>query len=127
MYCDVTLIGRLGKDPETRSTAGGKLVAHFSVATSSGKDQTDWHNVVCWEKTAELAQRYLRRGALVFVTGRLSYRKYTDKAGVERQTTEVVANTLKFLEPKDRDQQPAVSAAGAETMSSIDNLDDIPF
>ena len=105
MVNKVILVGNLGKDPATRSTPNGQEVATLTVATSEkfkGKDgemqeRTEWHTVVVWGKQAESCGKYLTKGRQVYVEGRLSTRKWTDKEGAERYTTEVVAETVKFL------------------------------
>ncbi len=102
----VQLIGHLGADPETRYTAGGQAVTTFRVAVNrtrrdpqSGQpvDDTEWFRVVAWEKLAEIAGEYLRKGNLVYVEGRLQSRKYTGWDGVERVAVEVVASDLVLL------------------------------
>lgn len=102
----VILIGNLGDDPEVKETKNGKHVANFRVATntrwndaSTGevKERTEWHRVVAWGKTAELVGEYLAKGRQVCVEGRLQTRKWQDDEGVERYTTEVVADHVTFL------------------------------
>ncbi|MEO5371948.1 MAG: single-stranded DNA-binding protein [Magnetococcus sp. DMHC-1] len=96
----VQLIGNLGADPEVRYTQAGKPVATLNVATSESwkdtqgekKERTEWHRVVVFGKLAEIAQQYYRKGSKVYVEGRLQTRKWTDKQGVERYTTEVTLN-----------------------------------
>lgn len=105
MVNKVILVGNLGKDPQTRSTPNGQEVATLTVATSEkfkGKDgelqeRTEWHTVVVWGKQAESCGKYLSKGRQVYVEGRLATRKWTDKEGAERYSTEVVAETVKFL------------------------------
>lgn len=97
---EVTLIGNLGKDPEIRKTQGGKSIANLSVATSESwrdkntgerKEKVEWHRVVIFhEALAKVAEQYLKKGAKVFVRGQIQTRKWTDKTGVDRYTTEVV-------------------------------------
>ena len=91
----VILVGNLGKDPELRETNSGKSVCKFSLATKSGEN-TEWHNIVCWNKTAELAAQYLSKGRQVYLEGRIQTRQY-DKDGETRYITEIVANQLTFL------------------------------
>ena len=96
----VILVGNLGRDPEVRHTQAGGLIVQLSVATSENwrdkasgerKERTEWHRVVIFnEKLAEVAQKYLRKGAKVYVEGQLQTRKWTDQSGVEKYTTEVV-------------------------------------
>jgi len=97
----VILLGNLGRDPELRYTQSGTAVAKFSVATSSrtkdGGDKTEWHNVVAWDKLAELVNRLVGKGSKVYVEGRLQTREYTDKDGNRRWSTEVVAREMVFL------------------------------
>ena len=101
----VMLVGRLGRDPETRYTSGGQAVANFSVATDeSYKDRngerqkrTEWHKIVVWGKQAEIAQQYLKKGALVFIEGRIQSREWQDKEGQKRTSFEIVANNFRML------------------------------
>jgi single-strand DNA-binding protein len=101
----VILVGRLGKDPETRYTSGGQQVCNFSMATDetykdrAGERQkkTEWHKIVMWGRLAEIAQQYLKRGSLIYVEGRLQTRQWDDQAGNKRYTTEIVANVMKML------------------------------
>jgi single-strand DNA-binding protein len=108
MINKVTLVGHVGQDPEIKRLENGTPVGRFSVATSeSFKDpkdpngewqtQTEWHNVVVWRNLAEQAERSLKKGSLVYVEGKLSYRKYTGKDGVERTSCDVVALTFRSL------------------------------
>ena len=109
----VTLIGRLGQDPEVRYTESGKAVANFSLATSEGRSdnqRTEWHRIVCWEKTAELVGQYLNKGRQVCVEGRIQTRKWTDKEGTEKYTTEIVAYSVEFLGSKADSPAPAPAA-----------------
>ncbi len=97
----VILLGNLGRDPELRYTQSGKAVVKFSLATSDrgrdGQDRTEWHNIVAWDKLAELANRLCSKGMKVYVEGRLQTREYTDKDGNRRRSTEVVAREMVFL------------------------------
>ena len=109
----VILVGNLGKDPELRYTQSGKAVAKFTVATSErgrdGNDRTEWHNIVAWEKLAELVGRLVGKGNKVYVEGRLQTREWEDKTGNRRWTTEIVAREMVFLETLSRSggQRPA--------------------
>ncbi len=100
----VILIGHLGKDPEMRATAGGMQVANFSLATSErSKDKTEkteWHNIVMFDRQAEIAGQYLRKGSLVYLEGKIQTRKWQDKDGNDRYTTEIVANQMTMLGSK---------------------------
>lgn len=105
MINQVTLIGRIGAEPEIRTLENGTKVGRFSIATSeSYKDKegnwqqtTEWHNVVVWRDVAERCQGF-PKGALIFVQGKISYRKYTDKDGAEKTVTDIVASTVRKLE-----------------------------
>jgi single-strand DNA-binding protein len=111
MLNKVMLIGNLGKDPEVRHLESGSTVASFSVATNenyrdkSGEWQTvtEWHNVVAWRQLAERAERDLKKGNRVYVEGKITTRKWQDRDGNDRYTTEVVANTLRLLDRRERD------------------------
>jgi single-strand DNA-binding protein len=136
MLNKVTLIGRLGRDPEVRRLDSGAAVAKFSLATDeSYKDkdgnvvqQTEWHNIVVWRSQAEIAEKYLKKGMLVYIEGKLTHREYTDKDNQKKYFTEVVANTFKMLERKDDGRgggyfpttEPGSAPAGKEP-----NMDDI--
>src|SRR5215468_7677106 len=101
----VILVGRLGRDPETRYTGSGQAVANFSVATDeSYKDRngerqkrTEWHKIVVWGKQAEIAQQYLKKGSLVFIEGRIQSREWQDKEGQKRTSFEIVATNFRML------------------------------
>jgi single-strand DNA-binding protein len=101
----VILVGRLGRDPETRYTGGGQAVANFSVATDetykdrNGERQkrTEWHKIVVWGKQAEIAQQYLKKGSLVFIEGRIQSREWQDKEGQKRTSFEIVASNFRML------------------------------
>jgi single-strand DNA-binding protein len=102
------LIGNLGKDPELRYTANQVAVATFSIATTDRRkdasgtwvDQTEWHNIVTFGNTATNCQKYLKKGSKVFIEGKIQTRKWQDKEGKDRYTTEILANTVQFLTPK---------------------------
>lgn len=101
----VSIIGRLGRDPESRKTGSGKSVANFTIAVDDGfgeRKKTSWIPVVAWEKTAELAEQYLAKGSQVAVEGRLQQRSWQDKDGNNRSVLEIVANRLDFLTKADK-------------------------
>jgi single-strand DNA-binding protein len=110
MLNKVTLIGRLGRDPESRTTPNGKKTVSFSIATTEGKDQTTWHNVIAWEKLAELCEKYLQKGSLIYVEGRISNRSYFDKDNVKRHVSEIVAHEIKFLDKKPEEEKPQIQS-----------------
>ncbi len=103
----VTLIGNVGGDPEIRTTAGGVEVATISLATNetfknaSGAKvtTTQWHRLTAWRGLAEIAQKYVRKGSKLAVAGSIQYSKYTDKANIERYSTEIVIDELVLLDP----------------------------
>ncbi len=145
------IIGRLGKDPEVRFLPSGEAVANFSLATSERwkdkttgepKESTEWHRITMFGRLAEVAGEYLKKGALVFVQGKLVTRKYTDGQGIERYSTEVRADTMKMLGGRDDQaggqapaERPARAPAAAPRQaaapaggSGFDDMDDdIPF
>src|SRR5690242_1811497 len=96
-----TFIGHLGKDPEMSYTSGGKAVTKFSIAVDQGKkDKPMWLNITTWDKLAERVNTLLYKGAQVFVQGRLKISSYTDKASVERQSIEIIAENVQLLDKK---------------------------
>ena len=116
----VTLIGFVGKDPEIRHTSDGKMVAGFSVATSerwkdkaSGdmKEKTEWHRCVAFDRQAETISEYVTKGSYLHVTGKLATRKWQDKDGSDRYTTEINAQSIIFLDRKGDDRPAERSAA----------------
>ena len=147
----VILVGNLGKDPETRYMPSGKAVTNFSIATSESwkdkqtgeqKEQTEWHNIVMYDRLAEIAAEYLRKGSQVYVEGRLRTRKWQDKEGRDRYTTEIIANEMQMLggrggggagtesrsEPRGESRAAAADRpAPASSGGGSDFDDDIPF
>jgi single-strand DNA-binding protein len=151
------LVGRLGRDPETRYTSAGQAVCNFTLATDetykdrNGERQkrTEWHRIVVWGKQAEIAQQYLHKGSLIFVEGRIQTRQWDDREGQKRTTVEIVANNFRMLGGRgegggmaagasagagagagtgDMEPQTAAAAAGSEEMPSTEISDeDIPF
>ena len=105
----VILIGNLGQDPESRAMPSGKAVTNLRLATSEtwrdkqtgeNKEATEWHTVVMFDRLAEIAKDYLRKGSKIYVEGRLRTRKWQDKAGQDRYSTEIVANEMQMLDSK---------------------------
>lgn len=142
----VILIGNLGREPEVRHLESGSVVAKFPVATNeSYKDKagewqtiTEWHDIVVWRQLAERAERDLKKGSLVYIEGKLTKRKWQDKDGNDRYTTEVVANTFRLLERRDanrasnfptaEDEIPAVKESAPQPSVEADQVeDDLPF
>jgi single-strand DNA-binding protein len=139
----VQLIGNLGRDPEARTTQGGKRLVTLSIATTDSwrdpasgerREQTEWHRVVIWnEGLGELAERFLQKGAKVYLEGKLKYRKWTDQSGQERDSAEITISpyegTIRFLDRR-RDEGGSsrnTTSRGAGTTASSDPDDDIPF
>ena len=139
----VILVGNVGKDPEVRHLGSGVTVARFSLATNetytdkSGKKvtQTEWHNIVVWRGLADIAEKYVRSGKLLFVEGRLRTSSYDDKDGNKRYTTEILCDNFRFLGPS----QGGEGGNGSHTKSSetisvssqpettMPEPDDLPF
>ncbi|HEY9082477.1 MAG TPA: single-stranded DNA-binding protein [Vicingaceae bacterium] len=140
----VILVGNLGKDPEVRYLEGGTAVANFPLATSENytdrssgekKTITEWHNVVLWRGLAEIAEKYLKKGNQVYIEGKLRTRKWQDKDGHDRYTTEIVGDSMQMLGRKD-DNSPSDAtqqskSSGTSSSAQIDNepseTDDLPF
>ena len=124
----VMLIGNLGKDPDMQYLEGNIGVAKFPLATTetykdrSGKliSQTEWHTVVLWRGLAELAQKYLHKGSLVYIEGRLKTRSWEDREGVKKFATEVVGDNLIMLDKRNDGAHPPMPADGLENFASSD-------
>ena len=120
MVNKVTLIGNLGSDPEIRYTQSGDQVATFNIATTErwkGQDgqvqeSTEWHKIVAWSRLAEICGEYLHKGSKVYIEGKIQTRKWQDKDGNDRYTTEIIAREMKMLSPRGGE------SAGASTGSS---------
>lgn len=137
----VMLIGRLGRDPETRFTASGQAVCNFTLATdesykdkSGAKQQkTEWHRLVAWGKTAEIAQQYLKKGSLVYIEGKLQSREWEDKRdGAKKTVTEIIVGNLTMLGSKPEGQsRPQTQSRPAPKQQAqgqqFDDSDEIPF
>ena len=141
MLNKVILIGRLGRDPETRCMPNGEAVCNFSVATSeSWKDQSgqrqeriEWHNITMYRRLAEIAGQYLKKGSQVYLEGRIQSRKYQGKDGIERTAYDIIVNEMKMLGGGSDGQsaqngtphEPPRRQAPAAPVEDID--DDVPF
>jgi len=136
----VQIIGHLGQDPDVRYTANGSAMANLSVATSESwtdkqsgeqKERTEWHRVVMYRGLAEIADKYLRKGAQIYIEGSLQTRKWQDKEGRDRYTTEIVARDLIMLggsgQGSEQTRRPAPSSAATTPPMDEDLNDDIPF
>lgn len=108
MVNKVILIGNLGADPEIRYTQSGTPVVNFRIATTERwkdqngqqQEQTEWHNIVAWRRLAEICGEYLAKGSRVYIEGKLQTRKWQDQNGNDRYSTEIVANEMKMLSPR---------------------------
>lgn len=142
----VTLIGHLGRDPEMRYTPAGTAVCEFSIATSEqwkdkqtgeAKERTEWHTVTVWSRLAEIAAEYLKKGARVYIEGKIRTDKYTDRDGQDRYRTKIQADNLIMLDRQERQEgtpshqepsreQPRAQRP-AERPPADEFDDDIPF
>jgi single-strand DNA-binding protein len=146
----VILVGRLGKDPEVRNLDNGAVVANFTIATSESykdkttgekKEITEWHNVVLWRGLAEIAQKYLHKGDMVYVEGKLRTRSW-EKEGITRYTTEIVADNMTMLGSRsgsggggsgggyssnDSSRSTERAASGSYSAPADNSTDDLPF
>lgn len=131
----VFLLGNLGRDPELKYTQNGKAVCTLSLATnesfgkgSERQERTEWHKVVCWEKTAEFCGQYLKKGRIVHVEGRIQTRKYTASDGTDRYVTEVVALRLQAVGPNGNDNGSGTAqAAPAPPQAAEADMAAVPF
>ncbi|HNZ52984.1 MAG TPA: single-stranded DNA-binding protein [bacterium] len=140
----VLLLGRLGRDPEKKYTGSGTAVCNFSVATSESvkkgtgyEEKTEWHKIIVFGNQAENVSKFVKKGSLVFIEGRIQSRSYQDKDGNEKYVTEIVANTIRFLDIKEsadservyhnketKNEQPSQPS---ENTAGIAEEDDLPF
>jgi single-strand DNA-binding protein len=141
----VILVGNVGKDPETKYAQNGNAITTFSVATSRSwkdkngvqQDETEWHNLVCFGKIAEICGKYLNKGSKVYVEGSLKTNKWKDKDGNDRYTTNIIVNDMQMLDPKNsspvmesiqkKQAHPDRYAPTEQDAEEPDHDDDIPF
>jgi single-strand DNA-binding protein len=142
----VILVGNLGQDPETRYMPSGKAVTNLRLATSDSwkdkqtgeqREQTEWHSVVMYDRLAEIAAEYLRKGSQIYVEGRLKTRKWQDKEGKDRYTTEIIASEMQMLGSRGGDRAATEPRSEPRSAPSQDRVaqpaaagefdDDIPF
>jgi len=104
MINKITLVGNVGKDPEIRTTGTNKKVAKFSLATSEKRKDaeaiTSWHSIVVWDKLAEIVEKYVKKGMMLYIDGKINYGKYDDKDGNTHYYTEIIANNIQMLSKK---------------------------
>ena len=146
MINKVILIGNLGKDPEVRYLEGNVAVARVPMATNENfldrsgtwQSRTEWHDIVMWRQLAERAEKTLKKGMLIYVEGKLTHRKWQDKEGQDRYTTEVVAATMRILEKRESSDQYNSSDPGPQSNdmdggdsgqdeTASNSEDDLPF
>jgi len=125
----VILIGNLGRDPEVRNLPDGGAITNFSIATTDSwkdksgakQEKTEWHRISTFQKLAEICGTYLKKGSQVYIEGRLQTRKWTDKDGVEKYSTEIIADRMQMLGGKPAGESSQRNEKKAES------FDDIPF
>lgn len=141
----VIILGNVGRDPEVRYTAAGKAICNISVATSRSygkgeerKEETEWHSIVFYDRQAEIAGEYLKKGRPVYVEGRIRTRKWQDKEGADRYTTEIIAESMQILggreeqasapRPAPAPRQAPAQRPAPKSSTGFDDMDDgIPF
>jgi single-strand DNA-binding protein len=136
MINKVELIGNLGADPEVKAMPSGGNVVNLRLATTrrwkdrnSGdrKEATEWHRVVCFNRTADIAAQYLKKGSQIYIEGRLQTRKWQAQDGTDRYSTEVVANALTMLGKKSAESDTSDTANNSAPNDPLDELGDVPF
>jgi single-strand DNA-binding protein len=133
----IMLIGNLGKDPEMNYTPSGIALTKFSLAvnritkssTGEKEKETEWFNIIVWRQLAETCNTYLHKGSKVYIEGRLQQRKYTDKNGIERWITEVIASDMEMLTPKSEQSGSSSEflAGSPDESDPLGDLEDHPF
>ncbi|MFA7116729.1 MAG: single-stranded DNA-binding protein [Bacteroidales bacterium] len=121
----IMLIGNVGKDPEIKHLDTGTVVASFSLATTEKfktkagdvKEQTEWHNIVCWRKLAEIAEKYVKKGSQLYVEGSIRTRSYNNKEGITKYMTEIIANTFQMLGRKNDNNIQSSSQTQTQTQA----------
>jgi single-strand DNA-binding protein len=135
------IVGNLGRDPEMRYTASGDTISSFSVATTETwkdkqgekQEKTEWHNITIFGKLGEIAGEYLKKGSSVYLEGRIQTDKYTDKAGIEKYSTKIIADRMQMLggkpegSPSKTAETKADSKKGKPSETFADMDDDIPW
>lgn len=129
----VILVCTLGKDPEVRQTQNGNAICNLSAATSrkykdaqgNAQEETEWHRISLFGRSAEVAGQYLKKGSMVYIEGRLHTRKYTDKQGIERYATDIIGEALQFLDSKKSTGESNVRSTNVRKAPADDA--DVPF
>ena len=137
MLNKIMLIGNLGRDPEMNYTQNGTALTRFSLAvtrsykssTGEKRDETEWFNIVAWDKLAEICNQYLRKGSKAYIEGRLTLRKYNDRNGVERYSLDVTASDMEMLTPKlaQSGSSSEFLAGSPDETDPLGDLEDHPF
>lgn len=149
MVNKVILIGRVGRDPDIRAFDAGVKKASFTLATGetfksrdgNRSEQTEWHNIVLWRNAADIAERYVKKGSMLYLEGRIRYRSWDDASGNKRYTTDIECDVIRLLDKKGEGPQPGgtynqppTSATGSQApvatptpISLTDEPDDLPF
>ena len=136
MINKVELIGNLGADPEVKVMPSGGNVVNLRLATTrrwkdrntgERKDATEWHRVVCFNRTADIVAQYLKKGSQVYIEGRLQTRKWQAQDGTDRYSTEIVANSLTMLGKKSTETETLDKASHSPLDDPFDDLGDVPF
>lgn len=131
MVNKVTLIGNVGSDPEVRDLDSGYKVAKIRMATTEriynketqeARENTEWHTVILWRSLADVASKYIRKGSQVYISGKITYREWTDSDGNKKYQTEILANEVKMLGRK-----PEAQESKSETQQTQEAIDDLPF
>ena len=139
MVNKVILLGHVGKDPEVRHMDNNLVMARFTLATNerwvkdgNKTEITEWHNIVMWKNLAEIAEKYVRKGSLLYIEGKIRSRSYDDKDGIKRYITEILADTMQLLGSKPDGAQQSASSQTA-SMPPVETTDlesatgDLPF
>jgi single-strand DNA-binding protein len=142
MINKVILVGNLGRDPEVRHLENGGMVAHFSVATNENRrdkngqwqKHTEWHDVTAWSALAERVAQQLHKGSLVYIEGKITHRKWQDREGRERYSTDIIANVIRNLDKREGAKSPFDNEDAAilpeeqdEDIQGAGSGDDLPF
>lgn len=131
----VTLIGYVGNNPRVATTQNGRKVVNFTLATTDKgyasktgaqcPDRTEWHNIVLWGNVAEVAEKYLSKGSLVYVQGKIRTRTFEDKSGIKRYITEIEGETMQMLDRKTDNNNTGAAPSSQQSAQDIDNV--LPF
>lgn len=129
----VIILGNCGRDPEVRYLPSGGAVANLSIATTSKRkdktsgewlEDTQWHRVTFFERLAEIVGEYVKKGSPLYVEGRLTYRKYTDKDGQEKTSTDIIATEVQLLGTREQSEKPAQKPRAAKPADDMDDMDE---